>query len=154
MQGGEALHHGEQIVGLVCALFEACSLSDLVAEEVQLGAADLGSADDLDLLDLGRVDGKLPLDTDPEGDFANREGLTVTGTMPGNDHTLEDLDPLAGTFHNAIVDLDGVADLKGRKVVTDLLLLNGSDDIQFVYLDVQASICTSIISTLGHKWEV
>ncbi len=154
MRGFWAPHQGKRAFGLVCALFEASSFTDLVAEEVQLGAANLGPDDDLDLLDLRRVDRKLPLYTDPERDFANSEGLTVTRTVSRYDDTLEDLDPLAGTFHNAIVDLDRIADLEGRKVVTDLLLLNGSDDIQFVYLDIQVGIRTSIISTLGHKWEV
>lgn len=115
--------------GLVALLLETSGLADLVAEEVELGAADLAAADDLDLLDLRRVNREGTLDTHTEADLADGEGLTVRSTMTAGDDALEHLGTLASTLDDLVVDLDGIADVERRQVFTNLLQLYCADDV-------------------------
>jgi len=111
------------------SLFETGGLADLVAQIVELRAANLSTTHGLDLDDLRRMDGECALHADTEGDLAHGEGLTVARTMTTDDHTLEYLDPLAVTFYDAIVDLDVVANVQAREIIADLLLLDGADGV-------------------------
>ena len=101
------------------------SLTNALAQVVQLGAANLTVTDDLDLLDGRSVDGEHLLDADAVGQTTNGEGLLDTAVLLGDNGTLEDLDTLTVTFLNLQVDLDGVTDGDGRNVSL-LLLLNKS----------------------------
>jgi len=114
---------------LVLLLLEAGGLADLVAEVVQLGAANLAAASDLDSNNLGRVHGERALDADAERDLANREGLTIACAVTADDRALENLDTLTSTLDDLVAHLDVVSDLEGRQVVTDLLLLYGANDV-------------------------
>ena len=114
---------------LVLALFEARGLANLVSKEVQLGSAGASTRIDLDLHDLGRVHWKRTLDTNTERDLADGERLPAACSMSTQDGALEDLYTLPAAFDDSVVNLDRVAYLKLRQVVTNLLLLYCLDGV-------------------------
>ena len=67
------------------------ALADPAAQVVELGPADVAAGDDLEPLDLRRVDREGPLDADPERLLADREGLAGAGAAAGDHDALEDL---------------------------------------------------------------
>jgi len=123
-------------------LLEPGGFADLISKEIQLRAANLAPADNFDLHDLWRVDGKRALDTHTEGNLSNGERLAVTRTVTPDHDALEDLDALTGAFHYAVVHFDIVTDLKLGQVVSNLLLLDRSDDVHRNSLTVRLSLST------------
>ena len=85
-------------------------LADALAEEVQLGAADLAVADDLDVVDARAVQLERPLHPDAAGDPPDGDGRS-DAAVPRIRITsaLEDLDALAVALDDLRGDLDGVA---------------------------------------------
>ena len=101
------------------ALFaDFCLLAAECAQVVELGATNVTSADELDVVDDRRVDRKLTLDADLERDFANVERLANSVTVTADNHTLENLDSAAITFNNVYVNLHRVADAEVGDVAT------------------------------------
>src|SRR5579884_4237959 len=86
-------------------------LADLLPEVVQLGPPHPSLAEDLDLLDAGRVQGKRPLHAHPVGNPAHGEGLPDSAAAPADDDPLERLDPLAAPFRHPQVHALGDGDL-------------------------------------------
>ena len=82
----------------------------------------------LDLLNLGRMNREGTLDTHGEVDLADREGLAAGVAVTADDVALEHLDTLAVTLFDAVVNLDGVADVE-RSDFLDLLLFDCADDV-------------------------
>ena len=80
------------------ALGHSGALADPAAQVVELGPADVAAGDDLEPLDLRRMDGEGPLDADPERLLANGERLTGAAALAGDDDALEDLGPPAGAL--------------------------------------------------------
>ena len=78
--------------GSLAQLAHAGLLTDLLAQVVELGAIHVADRANLDLLDLGRVDGERPLDTDAERLLADGERLACTRALPLEHDPLEDLD--------------------------------------------------------------
>ena len=105
------------------------SLADAVAEIVELGATDTAVTHDLELSDLGAVQGEGALDADAEGNLADGEGLAGTCTAHADDVTLEDLLALAVALLDAIVNLHVVTNANLRQVLTNLLALNSGNVI-------------------------
>src|SRR5689334_23563959 len=64
-----------------------------LAQVVELGATYVTDLDDLDLLDLRRVQRERPLDADAERLLADRERLARAGALALDDDALEDLEP-------------------------------------------------------------
>src|SRR5690606_23118585 len=95
-----------------------------LAQVVEVGAANVAAAHDLELLDLRGVHGVDALDTHAVADLANGEGLAETAALAPDHHTLEDLDALLLAFLDAIVDADLVAGPK-RGNVAELGRLDG-----------------------------
>src|SRR5699024_2822061 len=77
------------------ALAEGRGLAGPLTEEVQLGAAHLAVAQDLDLVDARAVDLERPLDSHARGDAANRDGPGDAAAAQPHHDALEDLDALA-----------------------------------------------------------
>ena len=100
---------GGPAAGLAALAKRGCGLADAVAKEVQLGAADLAVADDLDLLDPRAVELERALDTDARRDPADRDGGRDAAVAHAHHEALEDLDPLAVALDDLGGDLDGVA---------------------------------------------
>src|SRR3989442_861478 len=93
-------------------LLDARGLSDPIAEVVELGAPHVAARHNLDLGDDRRVLRERPFHADTEAHFPDRERLAYAAALDADHHALEHLDPLAGAFYDADVDLDGVAGSK------------------------------------------
>ena len=105
-------------------LLDLGSLADLVAEVVQLRTTDVATTHDLDLVDLRRMHRERALDADREADLADGEGLAARMAMTTDDVALENLDTLAVTLDDAIVNLYVVADVELGDVLLELLLFD------------------------------
>src|SRR5215471_8691041 len=80
----------------LCRLFLPClfhprGLPLQVAQEVQLGAADLRGPEDLDPIDDGRMQREDALDTPAERHFAHRERRARPATVHPDHHAFEHL---------------------------------------------------------------
>ena len=115
---------------------------------------DVAVTDDLELGDLGAVQGEGALDTNAKADLADGEGLAGTGAAHADDVTLEDLDALAVAFLDAIVDLDVVANLDGRDVLPDLLALDGTNVIHFLSLSLEVPTLLRTTHSFTHEVSV
>src|SRR6266508_5051599 len=98
-----------------------------LAEVVQLGPPNSAPGDDLDPRDGRRVDGERSLDTDPERDLPNGEGLAHPAPLAADHDALEHLDPLPAGLGHADVDPHGIARPKLRQVVPQTWLLDQID---------------------------
>src|SRR3954454_12484472 len=96
----------------VTALAHTGALADAAAQVVELGAPDVTAGGDLDLLDLGRVQGECALDADAEGLLAHGEGLADPLALALDDHAFEDLRTTPRALDDLEVDLDAVPGLK------------------------------------------
>src|ERR687897_448927 len=88
-------------------------LTDAVAQVIELGAADVTPADDLDLGDGRRVERERALDAHAVAHLPHLERLADAGARAADDDALEDLDALLGPLDHAHMDLERVA---GREV--------------------------------------
>ena len=93
-------------------LGDAGRLAAAVAQVIELGAADLAAAHDLDGLDQRRVDREDALDALAVGNLANREVLLEARAGAGDADALIGLDAGARTFGDAHLDADRVARLE------------------------------------------
>src|SRR5699024_11027267 len=118
------LGRGPSLGGGLPLLADAGGLADAVAQVVQLRAADVTAGGHLDLLDGGGVHREGALHADTEGDLADGEGLTDTGTVDADDHALEDLDTAAVALDDLDVHLHGVTGAEAGDVVPHGLLVD------------------------------
>src|SRR6478735_3615929 len=102
-------------------------LADLAAEVVQLGAVDVADRDDVDLLDLRRVDRERPFHSDAERLLAHRERLADARTLALDADALEDLHPLPLPLDDLEVHTERVARLELGQLA-QLALFNVLDD--------------------------
>ena len=98
---------------------------------MELGAANLTAGHNLNLGNLGGVDGEGAFHAFAVGNLTNGESLVDAGATLGNDDALEDLHAFLATFNHAAVHLHGVANVEGRHVVLHLLF---SDSVENVHL--------------------
>src|SRR4051794_28604526 len=89
-----------------------------ITQVVQLRPTDIAHAVELDLADDRRVHRERALDADAEAHLADGEGLAHARALAADHDALEDLQALARALDHAHVDLDGVARVEGRHVVT------------------------------------
>ena len=95
----EALEGGVEALGArVRALEDARRLAAPAAQVIELGAAHLAAADDLDLGDVGRMHGEHALHTLAVGDLAHRKALVDAAARAGDDHALVGLQAEAGAL--------------------------------------------------------
>src|SRR5262249_50016991 len=103
---------------------DAGLLPDLLAEVVQLGPAHPAAAQDLDLLDPRRMDGKCPFHADAVRDPPDGERLAqATAAAPDHD-SFERLEPVAPALRDLDVHAHGVAGPKGGDCRLDVVALN------------------------------
>src|SRR4051794_6348082 len=93
------------------------SLTDPVAEVVELGPPDVAPGHGLDASDDGRMDRKCPLDTDTETHFSDRETFPGPTPLAADHDALEDLEPLTIALDHPDVHLQGVAGAEVGDVV-------------------------------------
>src|SRR6185436_1206045 len=108
---------------LLAGFFHARRLALQLAQEVQLGAADLRRAQHFDLVDDRRVEREDALDALAEGDLSDGEGRARAAAMHADHHPLEHLDALLVPFAHLDVDLHGVPGLD-RRALCQLPLLD------------------------------
>src|SRR5664279_5255927 len=117
---------------LRAALFEAPGLAQLLAQEVELGAADLAVAQHFQLVDGGAIQGEDTLHAHAARHFADGEGGAHAAALDADDDALEELDALLLAFLHLDVHLDGVAGLDARKVRTKQARFELVDDVAHV----------------------
>ena len=100
------------------------SLTNTIAQVVELGSADVATGPDLDAVDDRRVDREGPLNPDTETELANRERFADSAALALYDHALEQLHALAVALDHADVHLEGIAGVEVRNVVTKVLVID------------------------------
>src|SRR5262249_5379108 len=109
------------------ALGDARRLAAAAAQVIELGAADLAAAHQLDAGDPRAVEREDALDAFAVGDLAHGEGGVQPGILAGDADALEGLDALARALDHLDVDDDRVARAelrhRGGGQLGDLLLL-------------------------------
>src|SRR6185312_16207832 len=106
------------------ALGDARRLADAPAQVIKLGPSHVAARRDLEFLDLRRVQREGPLDPDPEGLLADREGLARARALAPQHHALEYLGPFARTLDHLEVDADAVARREFRQALLELVALD------------------------------
>ena len=76
--------------GKLQLLLQLGAAAHAAAQVVELRAADLTAADDLDVVDGGRMDGEDLLHADAVGQAADGDGLLDAAVLLGDDGALED----------------------------------------------------------------
>src|ERR671911_1765221 len=109
-------------------LADARLLPHSLAQVVELGAPNVADRDDLELLDLGRVEGERALDADAERLLPHRERLAEPGALALEADALEDLDPLPVALDDLEVDAQRVPCLELRQVRAHVALLEALDN--------------------------
>ena len=99
------------------------------AQLVQLGAANLTVAHNLELRDVRGVYREGLLDAYTVGNTADGNRLVNAGVLLGNDDAFENLNTLTVAFLDLRVYLYGIADLEFRQVALELLLGQYFDQI-------------------------
>lgn len=99
------------------AVAQAAGAADALTQEVQLGPAGVGPADDLVLGDPRRVDREHTLHALVVDDPPHADHLVRAATLAADEHALEHLDALLVALDDAAVDIDGVAHIHARDVV-------------------------------------
>src|SRR5699024_3651781 len=96
---------------------------------VEVRAADLAVARDLDLVDARRVNQECPLDADAVGGHAANGDVLVDATAAAPDYdTLEHLDTLAVTLDHLRVNANGIAGAELRNIL-ELLRFDGANKL-------------------------
>src|SRR5581483_997254 len=127
--GGAGAGHLGAADGLA-TLTDAGPLAHLLAQVVELGAADVAVPQHLDPVDARRVHQEGALHADAVGDPAHREGRPQAGlAAERDDHALEHLDALTGTLDDLDVHAHGVAAAQHRYLGLLLLALEQVDDV-------------------------
>ena len=103
-------------------LLDLGALADSVAKVVELCASDFTDSDDLDLIDVRGMYREGLLDADAVGYASDSEGFGDAAAVLSDDSALENLNTLAGSFLDLIVNADGVADIDYRDIFLELLI--------------------------------
>ena len=98
----------------LAALLDARGLAAQLTKIVELGAAHLAQALDLDLLDGGAVQGEDPLDADAVRDLADGKGLAQVSMLLSDHDPLKNLDAFADALLDLHMDAKGIAGAKLR----------------------------------------
>src|SRR3989344_9360532 len=99
-----------------------------LSQVIEFRAADFAGAQELDALDLGRVNGEGPLDADPLDQLADGEILAVAAAGPFDDDAFKALHPLLAALDDLGIDLDRVTDLERRDVLFLLACFDLTDN--------------------------
>src|SRR5579859_1380249 len=110
---------------LVASLLEAGGLPTQSAHVVEVLAADLIVAHDLDLVNARRVEQIGALDADIVRDTADGEGAVEPRAAQMNDDALEDLDTLAIALDDLGVHAHGVAGLQRWNILAQVFFFDG-----------------------------
>ena len=115
-------------------LLDLGTLTDSVAQIVELCTANDTLTDNVNLYNVGRVDGEGLLHAAAEADAANREGLGNSAAMLCNDGTLKHLDSLLVALFDAVVHLHGVTDVERGDLGLQLLTYKSRNLFHYSFL--------------------
>ena len=118
------------------ALLDLCLLTNAITQVVELGSANLTSADSGNRGDGGRMYGEYLLTADTVGNTANGDGLVDTAVLLGNDSAFESLGTLAVAFLDQNHDTDSVTDVHLGKLGLHILFAENFDQIHNLILPV------------------
>jgi len=108
---------------LFSAFFQAGGLAGAATQVIELRAAGMGPADNLDFFRARRMDEEGALYADAIGRDAPHCKVGVDAASPKpNDSSLKDLHALTVAFHDATVDTDGIAWVHVWHLVFELLV--------------------------------
>ena len=118
------------------ALLDLCLLTNAITQVVELGSANLTSADSGNRDDGGRMYRKYLLAADTVGDTANGNSLIDTTMLLGNDCAFKSLGTLAVAFLNTDEDTNSVTDIHVGKLGLHILFAENFDQIHNLILPV------------------
>ena len=98
------------------------------AQVIELRTAHLTTADDLDMINAGRMQRERALYADAVADAANREGFAAGAVAAGDYSAFKRLKTFAVTFNNLYEHAQGVANVEVGPIGTELRLFDGLDD--------------------------
>ena len=110
-------------------LLDLGSLTNAVADVIELRAAYNTVTDDLYTADGGAVVGEGTLNADAVAHTTDGEGLADTAALHLDDDAFEVLKTLAGTLDDLYVNTNGVTDLKLGQIRAELLLFEFLNDV-------------------------
>src|SRR5205085_192642 len=110
-------------------LLDLGGLAAQAPEVVQLGASYITPALDLDVVDDRTVERKGALDTHPEADFPDGEGLLDSRPRASDHHTGEDLDAGPVALDHLHVHLHRVTGSEGGDVVAKRACVEFGDEL-------------------------
>ena len=116
------------------ALLDLCLLTNAITQVVELGSANLTSADSGNGDDGRRMYGKYLLAADTVGNTANGNGLVDTAVLLGNDGAFESLGTLTVAFLNENLNADSVADVHDGQLFLHVLLAENFNEIHNLIL--------------------
>lgn len=121
-------------------------LAPQVAQVVQLGATDIAVGFYFDLFDHWRMQRERTLDSNAEGNLANREGAANARAVDTDANALEDLNARAIAFNDVHVNFESIAGAEGWDVVAALV---GGDLINDVSHGFSSLVLTSHNADIG-----
>ena len=107
------------------------SLTDSVTQIVELRTSYLTDADDVYLLNVGRVEREGLLNAYAVRNSSDREGLGDSAAVLCNNGSLEHLDSFSRTLLDLVVNTDGVTDADYGYFLLQLLVCKSLDQIHF-----------------------
>jgi hypothetical protein len=102
------------------AFLDTGGLAAQITKIIQLGPADLATANDVDMIDHRTVKGKDPFHADAKANLADRYGLASTAMLPGDANTLERLKPFLIAFLDPNMDPKRVSGLEAGNIFLQL----------------------------------
>jgi len=116
------------------ALLNLCLLTNAITQVVELGSADLTSADSGNGDDGGRVNRENLFTAYTIGDAANGNGFVDAAVLLGNDGAFESLSTLAVAFLNQNLNADSVTDIHFGQFGLHVLFAENFDQIHNLIL--------------------
>jgi len=116
------------------ALLDLCLLTNAITQVVELGSANLTSADSGNGDDGRRMYGKYLLAADTVGNTTNGNSLVDTAVLLGNDSAFESLGTLTVAFLDANLNADSVTDIHFGQFGLHVLFAENFDQIHNLIL--------------------
>ena len=113
-------------------LFNLGSLAHSVTQIVELCTSDHTGTNDVDLNDVGRMDGEGLLNTNRVRNASYSEGLGDSAAVLSDDNALEKLDSLTCSLFNAVVNTNGITNINNGKFRLKMLLGNSCNEIHYL----------------------
>ena len=105
---------------------------------VQLRPANFTTADQIHMVNAGRMDRESTFDTNAIGNAANRKGFSNAAVTLGNHGTFESLQTFTVAFNNLDPYAHGITHVKLGSIAAQLLCFDGTD--QFIHCFVPPSL--------------